>query len=365
MKSYCKGLVVDRGFVDEAYERWRRGDAGRKNEWRVYREHGSPSELVDEIAREMGEGTLRFPELRTRPRRDGGKVRDIGVEPVKQQVVGYVIDHALDDLMRAKLGYWQFSRPGMGQFRAAPTVKRWMNGCRYHVHGDVRKCYDSIACEVVMRVLRKYVRSGAVLRAAQAVLDSYPEGHLMIGSYLSMRLAHLVLSFGYHHVESLHKERRGKSTALVKHQCWYADDLWLFGDDKRDLKRAMRSLAKYLKDGFGLELKPWKVMRCGEDEPADIAGPVVRPSRVTIRARTFLRARRCLIRFRRRPWSSRLARRLIAYWGWLKHTDCVGFCARSGAYAAVAAAKRLISNQERARAKCLSSPSTATRCRPA
>ena len=373
MKSYCKGLVVDRGFVAEAYDRWRHGDAGRANHWRVTKEYGSPGALIDEIVREANAEVLRFEPLRTSPRNDCGKERDIGVEPVKQQVVGYVIDHALDNLMHAKLGYWQFSRPGMGQFRAAPTVVKWMHSCRYHVHGDVRKCYDSISCDVVMRVLRKYVRSGVVLAAAQAVLESYPDGHLMIGSYISMRMAHLILSFGYHYVESLHKERRGRMVALVEHQGWYADDFWLFSDDKRDLKSAMRSLTRCMRDEFGLDIKPWKVRRSDVppkrvkgrklqmSEPADIAGPVVADGRVTIRASTFLKARRCLLRFKRKPWSEHLARRFLSYWGWFKHTDCRGFCETNGAYKAVHAAKRLASQiDRRRRAKCLSRLSTAT-----
>lgn len=292
---------------------------------------------------------------------------------MKQQVVGYVIDHALDVLMHAKLGYWQFSRPGMGQFRAAPTVMRWMHSCRYHVHGDVRKCYDSISCDVVMRVLRRYVMSEVIIAAAQAVLDSYPDGHLMIGSYISMRLAHLILSFGYHHIEALHKERRGRRRALVGHQAWYADDFWLFADDKRDLKRAMRSLTRYMRDAFGLDVKPWKVSRSDVppkrvkgrklqmSEPADIAGPVVADGRVTIRASTFLKARRCLFRFKRKLWSERLARRFLSYWGWFKHTDCRMFCEDNGVYAAVLAATRLASQiDRRRRAKCLSKSNFAT-----
>ena len=372
MKSYCKGLAVDEMLLGEAYERWLDGGAGRRNRWRVRREHGSAEALIAEIAREVADGTLHFEPISTATRHDGGKDREIGIEPVKQQVCGYAVDVALEGLMRAKLGYWQFSRKGMGQFRAAPTVKRWMHGCRYHVHGDVRKCYDSISCEVVMRILRRYVRSPDVLRVAGAILDSYPDGHLMIGSFFSMRMAHLVLSFGYHRVEALHKARRGKRRALVAHQCWYVDDFWLFGDDRRDLKAAMRELSRYMRDELGVEIKPWKVCRCDVPprevrgrslpmaEPADIAGPVVDRGRVTIRAETFLKARRCLLRYRRKPWSDRLARRLISYWGWLKNTDCRRFCRENGVYAAVASAKRLVGDMDRGRARCHSRQSFAT-----
>ena len=174
----------------------------------------------------------------------------------------------------------------------------------------------------------------------------------MIGSYFSMRMAQLVMSFAYHHVESLHKVRRGKRVKLVEHQIIYADDIWFYGNDKRDLKRAMRSLEQYMRKELGLTLKPWKICRSGENEPSDVAGAVARPERVTIRDKTFIKGRRAFLRFRRKPNSLRLARRLASYNGWWINTDCVGFMQRNGVYAAIAAAKKLISKHDRRLATC-------------
>lgn len=70
----------------------------------------------------------------------------------------------------------------------------------YHVHLDVRKCYPSIKPEVVSRILRRYVRSPDALYLCEALLATYGGG-LEIGSYFSLRMAQLVLSFGYHSVE--------------------------------------------------------------------------------------------------------------------------------------------------------------------
>lgn len=353
MRSYCKGLKIDEGFVATAYGRWLSNEAGRRNSWRVCREHGSPETLCAEIAGEIRDRTLCFAPIATEARSDGRKPRDIGIEPVKQQVCGYVVDAALDELMRARLGYWQVSTKGKSVFRAAKSAQRWMRSSRYHVHLDVRKCYDSLKCRVVMCILKKYVKSDDVLFVAERILESYPGGHLMIGSYLSMRLAHLALSFGYHHVESLHKARRRGKKALVSHQVWYADDVWLFSDCKRDLKSAVRSLGGFLRSELGLEIKPWKVCRVGEEEPCDLAGICVRPDRTSVRARTFLKARRALLRFRRKPRDIHLARRVLSYWGWLKHTDSSGFCARKGVYGSVAAAKRVVGDYDRRMTRCL------------
>ena len=81
MKTYCKNLVVDEAFVAEAYDRWRHNEAGCKNAWRVDRDYGCADNLIAEIAREMNDGTLEFEPLKTYPRNEDGKVRDIGIEP--------------------------------------------------------------------------------------------------------------------------------------------------------------------------------------------------------------------------------------------------------------------------------------------
>lgn len=350
MKTYCKNLVVDEVFVARAYDRWRHNEAGRKNAWRVDRDYGCAENLIAEIARQMNDGTLEFEPLKTYPRNEDGKVRDIGIEPVKQQVCGYVVDLACEELWNARVGYWQISRPGFGQFRAAGSVKRWMVECEYHVHVDFQKCYDNVRCRSVERILAKHVRCKAVVEAARKIMESYPDGHLMIGSYFSLRMAQLVLSYGYHHVESLGKVKRGKHRALVAHQCWYVDDVWLFSDDKRDLKHAVRSLERYMFAEFGLRLKPWKICR-SRCEPADIAGVVVRRERITVRDKTFLRARRALMRYRRKPRDIHLARRVLSYSGWLKNTDGLGFMARQRMFRAVAMARRIASREDR-RAIC-------------
>lgn len=110
----------------------------------------------------------------------------------------------------------------------------------------------------------------------------------------------------------------------MSHQMWHMDDLILLGQDKRNLKAAMRALARYMRDELGLELKPWKVAKTSEAEPLDMGGFVVRERRTTLRPSLFLRARRAFRRFKRHP-SIALAHRCCSYWGWLLHSDSDGF----------------------------------------
>lgn len=349
MKSYCKGLVINEGMVRAAYERWRAAPAGRKNTHRVVSEYGSPDRLITEIARE-----IRRRELTLRPIRyyrhhgDGtsGKTRRIGVQSVKQQVLDYIAVAALEPLLTAKVGFYQVSSvAGKGQLFTARTVRRWSQAGGYWVHLDVRQCYPSISHEVVTRILERHVRSEDVLYVCQTLLGTYDRG-LAIGSYWSLRMAQLVLSYGYHHVEDLHKVRRGIRRRMVSHQLWYMDDVLLMAPGKRDLRMAARSLERYLASEVGLHLKPWKVCRVGDREPIDMAGYVVRPDRTTVRSGIFLRARRSVRRYHRRPTLAG-ARRVCAYWGWLAHSDSAGHVRRSRAREAHSSARALISAHER------------------
>lgn len=353
MKTYCKNYHIDRAHVQGAFESWCRSVSGRKNRWRVNAEHGSEAALVDEIASELRERNLSLRPIHRYKRREpcGGKERVIGVESVKQQVCDYVAVTALEPLLTAKTGYYQTSSvKGKGQLFAARAAKRWMRDSSYWAHLDIRKCYPSISGEVVMRILRKHVRSDDVLYVCETLLGTY-DGGLEIGSYFSLRISQLVLSYGYHHVESLRKERRGKSRPLVSHQLWYADDIYLFGSDKRDLKSAARSLEAFLLSELGLSVKPWKVCRC-DCEPVDVAGFVLRRERATLRAGIFLRARRAFRRFSAKG-GLRLARRACSYWGWFKHTDSTRFVEKSGIKNILRDAMALVSSSGRGRTEAV------------
>ena len=349
MKSYCKGLRIDGALISRAYESWLEAPAGKKNAWRVSDEHGSAEALMAEIEGEIATRTLALRPIKRYRHREptNGKLRIIGVESVKQQLCDYVAIEALGGLLRAKVGFWQVSSvKGKGQLMAARAVSRWVQEGGYYVHLDVRKCYPSIKADVVMRTLRRYVRSPDVLYLCEALMATYGGG-LEIGSYFSLRMAQLVLSFGYHAVEGMGKRRRGAWRTLVSHQLWYADDVYLFGQDKRDLRCAARQLQGLLLKDFGLHVKAWKVCRVSDQEPVDVVGFTVRSNRVTLRPTLFLRACRAFRKCRRRPTPA-LSRRVCSYWGWFKNTDSLGVVARNGFDTVFRQARRRVGAAERA-----------------
>lgn len=348
MKTYCRGLAVDRAVVERAYEEWLSHEAGRKNRRRVEREHGSASALVDEILREIRGRSLSFRPLRHRERIEptNGKVRPLAIASVKQQVCDYILITCLDGMVRARLGFWQVAGVrGKGSAFGVRAVRRWVrSGERYFVKSDISKCYPSMSTDMVMAYLRKRVGSDDLLYVAGAILGTYG-GSLQMGSALSQRLSQLVLSEAYHMIEGLHRVRRGRRKALVSRQIWQADDFVLFSGSKRDLKAAIRAVASFLR-GLGMSIKPWKVCRVGEREPCDLCGAASTPASTRLRGRTFVVAMRAFSRYRRRRTLA-LARRCVSYYGCFLRVDAEGVRRRRGIDRLACDAKRLISFADR------------------
>lgn len=321
LKTYCKNYVFTRQKVAEALEEWKKGDSGRKNEHRIREEYGSESSFIDVIWLELSTETLEFESIRTHVKHDpnSGKLREISVESVKRQVCNYLCVNALEPLLSAKVGFWQVSGgvKGKGAALGMRKLKRAIRRYLLHVHVDIRNCYGSMRTEMVFELAARYVRNHKVLYLLYTLLSSMGEV-LILGSYLSLRLAAFVISFAYHAIEGVGTVRRGKRTNLVGCQVWYADDGYLLGNSKKALKRAVMLIARVLA-GFGLELKPWKIMHTGV-EPIDFAGYRIWAKHVDLRKRLWKRLRRAFFRFDKRR-TPRLARHVCSYFGWMKTAE--------------------------------------------
>lgn len=64
---------------------------------------------AEDLAREIKERDVHFPEIHYSMRYDGnsGKLREIGVESIKQQIYNYVAVNALKELFERKIGKYQ------------------------------------------------------------------------------------------------------------------------------------------------------------------------------------------------------------------------------------------------------------------
>lgn len=330
VKTYCKKLTIDEEFVLKAYLNWLDSGSGHKNRWRVWEEYGSPQNFIRDIVDMIRNRKYELTPYRFHTEKESnGKVRRIAQLSIKDQLLDYVVITALDDFFAAKLGGTQVaSVKGGGPLRAVSLVKRYCKNTTNYIHADIKKCYENINVSKLYVRIVKYIANEDIKTLLYVILHRYGEfaplltsmtHGLAIGSALSLKLAQWVISCGYHFIEGMHVRRRGKRIRMFEHQVWYADDLYIFGNSKKNLRGVVRRLDQYLYNNFGIWFKPYKVAKVYA-EPVDIAGYVIWPNGISIRGKTFLRIRRAYVRFHRNP-TLKNARTVCSYWGNLRHSS--------------------------------------------
>lgn len=359
IKRYCKDVdITDVSFIENCCfkyldGKWKRNDVSRLfvrfsdysfKEVRDIAESGNKSKLfpiVTVIAEYMSE-CIKNRQLALKPikyftRMDGmsKKERIIGVQEPLHQMFDYVAVEGMKSLFNAKIGVFQCaSLPGKGQSYGKKHIERWVKEKKtvYFVKGDISKCFPSISHKKLKQLLKRDIKNDTVLWLAYGLIDMFDEG-LSIGSYLSQYLSNYYLSYAYHYAsQQLFKMRKTRRKGnvrvrLINHVLFYMDDFLLTGSSKKDLRKAMKMLIKYINDFLGLEVKPdWKVCKISDTEPIDMMGFVFRKDRTTIRAKIFLKTRRYFLQAKKLLKQGLAIPRLLAHrcvsgYGWYKHTD--------------------------------------------
>lgn len=383
MKKCCKNVdILSDDFIENATyealdEKWKRSDVAKyftgctiymslKQMKNLLRDPENRNIMVSGLIRTSSENIRYEIEnrcLTTEPikydvRPDGmsGKLREIGVECVKQLILDEIASEGLDELWRRKLGYHQYaSIKGKGQLGGKKAIekqirKHYMQS-RWAWKGDIRHCYQSIDLRRLKRMLERDVKNVVLLYLVFFLIGTYKQG-LNIGSGLSQFLCNYYLVKAYDYVLGLHKTRKHRdgtteSKKLVYFCLFYMDDILLIGSREADVKRAARALEKFLLKEYGLIIKPdWDLflidymIRTGENymsyqekdkaerrgKPIDMMGWVIYREHTEIRAKIFLRARRaystawiCMKTGTEIPL--KVAQRCASYYGWFKHTD--------------------------------------------
>lgn len=297
--------------------------------------------IIDEIAFYMSscikERELNLRAIRYHTIVDGmtKKERVIGVQSPLHQMFDYVAVEGMRTMLEAKIGVFQCaSLPNKGQAYGKKYIERWIKekDTVYFVKGDIKKCFPSIPQNKLKQLIKRDVKNEPLVWLTGKLIDMFDSG-LSIGSFLSQYLCNYYLSYAYHYAsEQLFKIRKIKRKGnvrvrLINHVLFYMDDFLLTGSSKKDLKKAMKTLIKYINNFLGLEVKPnWKVCKISESEPIDMMGFVFRKNRTTIRTKIFLKTRRYFLKAKKLlkknlPIPLRLAYQCISGYGWYVNTN--------------------------------------------
>lgn len=183
--------------------------------------------------------------------RNAGKWRDIH-EPAlwPDQFVHHALIQVLEPVMMRGMDYWCCgSIKGRGTQYGIKAMKKWMKNekkkTKYCAELDIRHFYENLSPQVVMDRLKHLVKDYRVLDLCERVLGD----EVQIGAYTSQWFANTSLQ----PMDQMIREIDGVMYLR------YMDNLTLFSNRKKTLRKAIKKIDKWLRDN-GMELKGnWQV----------------------------------------------------------------------------------------------------------
>lgn len=142
------------------------------------------------------------------------------------------------------------NRVGKGVYYALNIAHKAMERYRFVAKLDVRKYFDSIHHDVLLKQLNRIFKDSRLLTIFEQIVHSYAvvEGRgLPIGNLTSQYFANFYLSGLDHYV---------KEKLQVAEYVRYMDDMLLFGNDKGVLKQQVYHVQLYANNLLKVELKP-------------------------------------------------------------------------------------------------------------
>ena len=386
VKRYCKNVdITDREFISIAVRDCIKKKLSRKDTIELFCQYsglpynaihrivkcdyskgyidGLIETIIDGIRQEIIYQSYVVKPIHYQTKIDGnsGKVRQIGIQDVKQQLYDYIAAYGLWELLTAKIGYYQCSAlENKGQIFGVKALKSWVDDhhIRYAIQSDIRHFYDTIDIDVLKDMLRRDVKNEPLLHLTFFLIDTFDKG-LAIGSYLSQLLACYYLSLAYHYVTEQcyrirkHKDGTESRVNLVDHALWFADDCVLLGSNLKDLKKAHKLYAQFCMDKLHVEVKPEIKIIDLRTGYIDMMGYKVSRKNVTIRSSDFIRLRRNQKRAESYPDDYiplHEARGFSSRSGALMHSDSKYYCKRTGALKTKQKCNEIISIKARRKA---------------
>lgn len=293
-----------------------------------------------------------------------GKIREIGITSIKQQVYDYVCVNALKPMLNAKIGYYQCSSiKNRGQKRAKKAIEKCIRQkykkARYVIKSDIKKCYQSIRHDILFSLLKRDIKNDGVLYLVTTLVSTYSKNDvgLCIGTYLSQYLANYFLSYAYHYAtEMACVNRKNRKTGRIKkihpftQVVFYMDDMVFIGANKKHMKRTMKMIIGYLKSTLGLELKHDTYQVIDLFKPGsfvDVVGYRFYKDHTTIRRRIFFRISNDIKTIRKYGVNTdlKVCRGFMSRHGFIKVSDSVKFKRKSKYDTAYQIAREVIRNE--------------------
>ena len=141
---------------------------------------------------------------------------------------------------------------GKGMHRAAIYVQKTMRHCKeiwkeyYILKMDIAKYFDNINKEILLEIIERKIKDKNLIWLIKEILYAQKrEKGLEIGNYTSQMFANIYLNEIDQYI---------KYNLKIKYYCRYLDDSVLIVKTKKEAKKVLKEIKKFLKDHLELEL---------------------------------------------------------------------------------------------------------------
>lgn len=244
-----------------------------------------------------------------------GKERKLEIANLFDQSVELAWLNVVEETILRRLPYYCCgSMPRAGQSRAYKYMKKLANRYKYCALTDITKFYESIPHKLVMDNLRRIIKDEKFLSVAQKMLDHMGNGEVgvPIGHPISHWFANISLMRCVHALTDM-------DVKVVQ----YMDDIAMFSNNKRHLRRALEWLkSEYDAIGFRMkhnyQLFPVKSRKVQYLSYRFFKGAMI------LKKKIMYRIAKTAKKFAYDMYL-RLAQRMMCYYAIMKHCSCYRF----------------------------------------
>lgn len=207
------------------------------------------------------------------PKPGSREKRPLGIPTVRDRVVQAALKAALEPIFEKDFCSSSFGfRPGRSCHRALSAVwKELRNGMAYVVDADMRKFFDTIPHEVILRGLEEKISDGKLLKVvasylAQGVMDQWSYEPTREGTPQGSVISPLLANIALHGLDLLAREH---SMEMVR----YADDFVVLCRTGQEAKTALKLVADWIaRNGLRLHPEKTRIVDYGNGESFDFLG---------------------------------------------------------------------------------------------
>ena len=311
-EGYIIEEIVDYSNMAESFNQVLRGKKRKRcRQGRYLLAHRE--EVIQELTKQIADGSFRVSGYREREIMEGGKLRRIQVLTMKDRIAVHAIMAVVDRHLKKRfIRTTSASIEGRGMHDLMKYIRQDLKddpeGTRYCYKFDISKFYENVKQDFVMYCVRRVFKDKTLISLLDGFVRMMPEG-ISIGLRSSQGLGNLLLSV---YLDHYLKDRYG-----VRHFYRYCDDGVVLGNAKSELWK-IRDVVHEQLEQIDLKVKANERV-FPVDEGIDFLGYVIYPDHVRLRKRIKQKFARKMHEVK-----SRKRRRVLiaSFYGMAKHANC-------------------------------------------